>query len=231
MGMPISIDIPDLKNKKLFDELFAICEDTDERFSPYKTTSELQKLWRGAIKERDSSDDMKHIIAECERYEQLTDRYFSPRFAGTFNPTGYVKAWAIQRMANHLDQKGIGTYLINAGGDIIARSNTNHKWTIAIANPFNTAEPIAELSVDNLAIATSGSYEKGSHIYDPHTKMPIDSLASITIFGPEITTADVFATATFAMGSDKAIDFIKRQKHYQAIIIDKTGSVYTTVKK
>jgi len=231
MGMPISIDIPDTKSTKLFNELFAICEDTDERFSPYKTTSELQKLWRGQIKERDVSDDMKHIIAECERYEHITDRYFSARFvAGSFNPTGYVKAWAIQRMVDYLANKHIETYLINAGGDIAAHSAAGHTWTIAIANPFNTTEPIAELNIDNLAIATSGSYEKGSHIYDPHTNMAVDSLASVTIFGPDITTVDVFATATFAMGLDRAIDFMKRQKHYQAIIVDKTGTVYTTAK-
>lgn len=229
MGMPISIDIPNQKNLAIFDDLFAICEDTDQRFSPYKVTSELQKLWRGQIKERDTSEDMKFIISECDKYEQLTNGYFSARFAGTFNPTGYVKAWAIQRMVDHLATKKIGTYLINAGGDIAAHSDSSHRWNIAIANPFNTSQPIAELTVDNLSIATSGTYEKGSHIYDPHTRMPIDSLASVTIFGPCIITADVFATAAFAMG-DKANEFIKKQRHYQAIIVDKSGNVLTTAK-
>ncbi len=227
MGMPISIDIPGSKSTKLFDALFAICEDTDERFSPYKLTSELQKLWRGQIKERDVSDDMKFIMAECERYEGITDRYFSARFAGSFNPTGFVKAWAIQRMVDYLAEQKIGTYLINAGGDIVAHSDAGHNWKIAIANPFDTSKPVAELTVDNLAVATSGSYEKGSHIYDPHTKIPTDTFASVTIFGPEITTADVFATAAFAMG-DKATEFIAAHKKYQAIIIDKNGVVSTT---
>jgi len=229
MGMPISIDIPGTKSQRIFDELFALCEDTDNRFSPYKNTSELQKLWRGQIKERDVSDDMKHIIAECERYEQLTDRYFSARFAGTFNPTGYVKAWAIERMTNYLAEKQIKTYLINAGGDIVAHSDAGHNWNIAIANPLDTNQPIATLKVDNIAVATSGLYERGAHIYDPHTKQPVDDFASVTIFGPDITTADVFATAVFAMG-DKAGNFIAKQRNYQAIIIDKAGNLVTTAK-
>lgn len=229
MGMPISIDIPGTKSPKLFDDLFALCQDTDERFSPYKSTSELQKLWRGQVRQSSASDDMKFIISECERYEIITDRYFSANFAGTFNPTGYVKAWAIQRMIDYLKTKNIGTYLINAGGDIIAHSNTDHRWTIAIANPFDTKQTIAQLNVDNLAIATSGSYEKGSHIYDPHTKIPSDMLASVTIFGPDIITTDVFATAAFAMG-DKAENFIASKKQYQAIIVAKDGRVISTAK-
>jgi len=132
-------------------------------------------------------------------------------------------------MVDYLAEQNIGTYLINAGGDIVARSNTTHTWNIAIASPFNTKESIAELNVDNLSIATSGSYQKGSHIYDPHTKLPIDSLASVTIFGPDITTADVFATAAFAMG-DKAADFIASQENYQAIIVDKSGNIQTTAR-
>ena len=229
MGMPISIDIPGSKSQKLFDALFLLCADTDERFSPYKTTSELQKLWRGQVKERHVSNDMKYIMSDCNRYEKLTSGYFSAHYAGRFNPTGYVKAWAMQRMSEYLQEQGVTTYLINAGGDIITRSEGAHQWKIAIANPFDTSQPIAEINVDNIAIATSGTYEKGSHIYDPHTKSPVDDLASITVFGPDITTVDVFATACFAMGHN-AVDFIKMHKKYQAIIIDTNGCITTTAK-
>lgn len=229
MGMPISIDIPGTKSAAVFNDLFALCEDTDTRFSPYKTTSELSKLWRGLIKERDTSQDMQHVMAECERYEKLTDGYFSARFAGTFNPTGYVKAWAIKRMVDNLANRNIHTYLINAGGDIVARSAGKHSWNIAIANPKNTAEPIANLTVDNLAIATSGSYEKGSHIYNPHTKTPTDTLASVTIFGPDIILADVLATAVYAMG-EQGTTLVHKHPGYQAIFVAKEGTVTTTAK-
>lgn len=229
MGTAISIDIPDIKDENIFNDLFDLCEDTDSRFSPYKSNSELSKLWRGQVKERDVSDDMKYIMSDCERFELITNGYFSARFAGSFNPTGYVKAWAIKRMVSYIESKDIQTYLINAGGDIVARSANGHAWNIAIANPFNSSNPVAELIVDNLAIATSGSYERGSHIYDPHTKIPTNELASVTIFGPDIIAADVFATAVFAMGS-KGPEFMKKQRKYKAIIINKDGSIVSPQK-
>lgn len=230
MGMPISIDIPMSKSPKIFSELFAICEDTDNRFSPYKPTSELSKLWRGEIKMTDVSQDMQHIIAECQRYEQLTDGYFSAYYDKRFNPTGYVKAWCLRRMVEYLASINIDTYLLNAGGDIVASSDSKYKWDIAIANPFNTTEPIAKLNVDNLCIATSGSYERGSHIIDPHTGQAATELASVTIFGPKIEPADVFATAVYAMGEEKGLKFIKTQKYYEAIMVRPNSSVITSAK-
>ena len=231
MGMPISIDIPTCNSDKIFKALFDICANTDERFSPYKKTSEICKLWNGSVKQQYISQDMKHIMAECAKYEKLTNGYFSAHFSGKqFNPTGYVKAWCLQRMDDYLASQNIGTYLLNAGGDIVARSSGGHTWDIAIANPFNTAKPIANMNVDNLCIATSGSYEKGTHIIDPHTGKPASDLASVTVFGPSIETADVFATAVYAMGEDVGLEFIKTQPNYEAIFIHQDGTLAKTTK-
>ncbi|MFO0882352.1 MAG: FAD:protein FMN transferase [Candidatus Saccharimonadales bacterium] len=225
MGMPISIDLPSVKGQKYFDALFAIGEEIDERFSPYKSNSELAKLWRGQIREKDASKDMQAVIQACNDYEQITNGYFSPRYAGTFNPTGYVKGWAIQQMADYLDSHGIDTYLINVAGDIVAKSKHGHSWDIVIANPVNTAEPIATIKLDNGAIATSGNYERGTHIYDPHTKLPADELASVTIIGPSIIPVDVYATAVFAMSHEKGSEFMKKQRGFKAVFITKDGTV------
>lgn len=220
MGMPVSIEIPGRVSAKIFDDLFAICQDIDDRFSPYKTTSELSKLWRGAIKEKDASADMQAIIAACLDFEQKTEGYFSARYAGILNPTGYVKGWAIDRMQTHLSKLGIGSYLINLAGDIVVKNPPGKHWNVAIANPYNTKQPIATIAIDNGAIATSGNYERGSHIYDPHTKQPVDTLASVTIIGPDIIATDVYATAVFAMGQERGSRFIKNQPDYKALFID-----------
>jgi FAD:protein FMN transferase len=212
MGMPISIDIPGTQSTTIFEELFAICEAIDERFSPFKTNSELSRFWRGLIKERDLSSEMQEIIADCNKYEKITEGYFSAHYAGRFNPTGYVKSFALKKMANYLDHKNINTYMINAGGDIVAKSKPGHTWKIAVTNPM-TKQPLAMLDVDSLAVATSGTYEKGTHIYDPHTKEAVDDLTSVKIFGPDIIKTDVFATAVFAMGNG-GYAFMKKQKGY-----------------
>jgi thiamine biosynthesis lipoprotein len=75
------------------------------------------------------------------------------------------------------------------------------------------------LLVTDLAVATSGTYEKGTHIYDPHTGAPATELLSMTIVGPSIVEADVYATAAFAMGL-AGLDFIERRAGYEAYAID-----------
>ena len=50
------------------------------------------------------------------------------------------------------------------------------------------------------AVATSGTYERGPHILDPHTGHPAAGALSVTVVGPELATADAYATAAFAMG-------------------------------
>ena len=57
------------------------------------------------------------------------------------------------------------------------------------------------LAVEDLAVATSGEYERGAHILDPHTGRPPEGLLSVTVVGPDLATADAYATAAFAMGA------------------------------
>jgi thiamine biosynthesis lipoprotein len=57
------------------------------------------------------------------------------------------------------------------------------------------------LEVSDLAVATSGEYERGRHVLDPHTGRPPEGLLSVTIVGPDLATADAYATAAFAMGA------------------------------
>ncbi len=70
----------------------------------------------------------------------------------------------------------------------------------------------------DLAVATSGTYEKGTHIYDPHTGRAVDELVSLTVIGPSILEADVQATAAFAMGRH-AIEHIETLPGYEAYAI------------
>ena len=70
-----------------------------------------------------------------------------------------------------------------------------------------------------LAVATSGTYEKGQHILDPRSGKPANAWLSFTVVGPDILQADVFATACFAMGI-AGLDFVSRAAGYEAYGID-----------
>ena len=74
-------------------------------------------------------------------------------------------------------------------------------WRVGIQHPSLPDRIARVLLVAGLAVATSGTYERGEHILDPHTGGPPAGVLSVTIVGTDLATADAYATAAFAMGS------------------------------
>ncbi|MDE2589438.1 MAG: FAD:protein FMN transferase, partial [Patescibacteria group bacterium] len=112
-----------------------------------------------------------------------------------------------------------------AGGDIqaVGKNYQDKNWRVGIRNPFDTSQIVKVLSVSNCGIATSGTYIRGQHIYNPHNSdKPITDIVSITVVGPNIYEADRFATAAFAMGK-KGIQFLEGQKGLEGYMIDTKG--------
>jgi len=228
MGLPISIDIPGCDNSQAFDWAFARLRQIDKKFSTYKPDSEVSRYIKGEVSEDGLSPEFKNVIKACRRAEKLTDGYFSAWAAGAFDPNGYVKGWAISRAGEIIEKAGFKTYCIGAGGDILARSNTDKTWNIGIQDPHNKTEILNLLSISNGAVCTSGNYERGPHITNPITKKPADELLSVTIAGPDIVWADILATAVYAMG-ENGISFMSSQPGYSYLIVDKSGSVNSTL--
>ena len=220
MGMPISIDAPHA-GPEACEAAFAVLTAIDLQFSPFRPASELCRFQRGEVQPADCSAEFQAIQAACQHFEQLTEGYFSPFFAGSgkYDPTGYVKGWAIQQAGQALEAQGVQTYMINAGGDILARSAGERQWRIALQHPRDRKAAIGSLTAGTIAVATSGTYARGTHILDPHTGKPVRTWLSVTVTGPDIVTADVFATAICAMGR-KGLDFIDSQPGYEALCID-----------
>ena len=83
------------------------------------------------------------------------------------------------------------------------------------------------VEASDLAIATSGEYARGQHVFDPHTGRPPAGVLSVTIVGPDLATADAFATATFAM-SEKGPHWTTRLRGYDAMTILSDERVLST---
>ena len=115
-------------------------------------------------------------------------------------------------------------FYIDCGGDIQTISQRSRqrrgspeaakvkgqKWKIGIKNPFKQEEIVKVVYLANEGIATSGTYIRGGHIYNPKGGKD-DGIVSLTVIGPNVYEADRFATAAFAMG-EKGIGFIERLK-------------------
>lgn len=227
MGIPISIDIPHCTDNRLFELVFTRLRQIDDKFSTYKPDSRLNRFLRGSVS---LDKEMRLIQKACEAYEHKTNGYFSAYYKGTFDPTGYVKGWAIQEVGNILKEKGVTTFLINAAGDIMAASSGEKTWNVSLQDPFSRLKTLGTITLKNGAIATSGTYERGQHIVNPHTKKPAATLVSASVYGKEIITADVFATACIAMGTKKAIHFINHQHGYGAFFVDNRGATFAVAK-
>ncbi|MBI5358664.1 FAD:protein FMN transferase [Candidatus Amesbacteria bacterium] len=221
MGMPITIKIVGLVSQNIFDRVFEYFESIDEKYSPFKENSEVSQINNGLTS---VSHDMNIIMKLCKEANEITNGYFDVWRGGIFNPSGLVKGWAIKNAGNLVRNMGFENYFLDVGGDIEAFGKT---WKIGIRNPFNLSETIKVLNIQDGAVATSGNYERGNHIYNPLGKMQND-IVSLTVIGSDILWADVMATAAFAMGRE-GISFIEKQKGLEGYMIDNKGmAIYTS---
>ena len=208
---------------QVLDTVFSYFEYVDEKFSTYKESSEISSINRGEISLEQSSADMKTVFALAEQTSQQTDGYFDIARNGSYDPSGLVKGWAIYNAAEILRQKGFEDYNVDAGGDVQAVGKNSHgqDWRVGIRNPFNLSEIVKVLSVSNCGVATSGTYIRGQHIYNPKkSDQPITDIVSLTVIGPNVYEADRFATAAFAMGRD-GIFFIESLEGLEGYMIDR----------
>ena len=208
MGTAISVDVRDpWVNPSAVDAAFAHFRDVDTRFSTFKPDSEISRLARRDVTPRACSPDVREVLALCEEARRKTAGYFDirrHRLDGGLDPSGLVKGWSIEGAARILEAAGARNFCINAGGDVVARGEAEpgRPWRVGIRHPIDADRLAAVVLARDLAVATSGAYERGQHVLDPHTKRPPEGVLSVTVVGPSITWADTYATALFAMGTD-----------------------------
>lgn len=230
MAMPVKMNIVDenVKNSD-FDDVFSYLRYMDEKFSTYKETSEITAINKGKLSEKKISQDMKKILVLGKQTKKETNGYFDMKINGKIDPAGIVKGLAIFESSKMLLQKGFQNFYIEIAGDIEVRGKNDKgkKWKIGIENPFNRKEIIKVIELSDRGIATSGTYIRGTHIYDPVNKKNADDIASITVIGPNVYEADRFATAVFAMGK-AGIEYLEARIGFEGYMITKDKQAYMT---
>jgi thiamine biosynthesis lipoprotein len=224
MGMPIGIDVRAPGGIDV-EPAFAWLREVDAIFSTYRDDSEISRLDRGELLLAECRPEVDDVLTRCLALERATRGYFSARPAGRLDPSGLVKGWAIDAAAQLLLDAGAETFCIDAGGDVLARGD--RAWRVGIRHPEELDHLAAVVAVEDLAVATSGAYERGPHVVDPHTGRPPEGLLSVTVVGPDLATADAYATAAFAMGSDGP-GWTATLAGYDALCITSDHRVLTT---
>ncbi len=201
----------------------------DATFSTFRPDSEINRLDRGELTEDACHPQVRHILALCEGLRTATDGYFDIRAAGRLDPSGVVKGWSIEQASEILAAAGCPDHLIDGGGDVRlhGRAGPNTQWRVGVVHPLRLDAFCAALQLSDGAVATSGTYERGCHVIDPHRRRPATDLAAVTVIGAELTMTDAYATAALAMGT-AAPRWLQGLAGHEAMVIDTEGSGWET---
>jgi FAD:protein FMN transferase len=232
MGMPVIVDVRDEEvAPPALDDVFDWLRWVDETFSTYRETSEISRLNRGELALADAHPEVRAVLARCEELREETGGYFDARAErDRLDPSGLVKGWSVDRAAAILERAGARNYAVNAGGDmrLHGRAVPGWCWRVGLQHPLRRDALAQVIETGDLAVATSGAYERGEHVLDPHTGRPPQGILSVTVTGPELATADAYATAAFAMGPVRAPHWTARLRGYDALTILADGRVLST---
>lgn len=151
---------------------------------------------------------------------------------------GIGKGYAAEKAKQVLQQLGVTSGIVNASGDLVAWGlQPNGKpWTIGIAHPDAAMLPFSSLNISNMAVATSGNYEKFvlvdgkkySHTIDPRTGMPVSGIKSVTVICPNAEMADAMATPITIMGIEAGLHLVNQVKGMECIIIDDSNRLFAS---
>lgn len=235
MGTVVSIDLADELPapalQSMVDDVCRWLHEVDRRFSTYRDDSEVSRLRRGEIDISACSDDMRHVLEACADLWRSTDGYFDAYAGGPLDPSGYVKGWSVEVASARLAEAGSVHHCINAGGDIRARglSRKGEPWRVGIRHPWEADKVSWVLSITDCAVATSGSYERGDHVFNPRTGSPARGLRSVTVVGPDLALADAYATAALAMG-EAGLGWLAKMvaEGYDSAAVTDDGRAFTT---
>lgn len=147
---------------------------------------------------------------------------------------GYTSDW----LARFFESKGISDYLIDVGGEVLGKGSKpdGRRWNVAIEMPAKNMDDErkiqAVLTLENMAVSTSGSYRKYyedngvrySHTIDPSTGYPVKhNLLSVSVLAADCMTADAYATAFMVMGVEKSKEFLSKHPGLEAYFISDDG--------
>lgn len=235
MGTVVSLTLPAASGEDELVAATAVVErlfaGLDETFSLYRADSEASRLARAEIKLQDASEDMRRLYADAVGWRLLTEGAFTPeRPDGVLDLAGIVKGYAIQEAGTSLLALGLRDWCLNAGGDVLVSgspgagspgSGSDEPWRAGIVDPEDrrtliAGYPLGGKAGTKLALATSGSAERGDHIWAAAAAAGAASgvhaapaFRQVSVAAADIVTADVLATAIVAGGMpmlDRATD-------------------------
>jgi thiamine biosynthesis lipoprotein len=239
MGTVVSVRVPDAdsSSSERASALEAAIEAgksafvaLDKRFSLYREDSEASQIARGELTLAEASDAMRGAYADSLEWRNRTNYTFTPhRPDGVLDLSGTIKAVGIQAAGDALSGAEFSTFMINAGGDLLCSGHPTDGWRVGVADPEKKEAliTVVELGGSYAAMATSGTAERGEHIWRrPDTD---NSFRQVSVIAAEIMTADVLAT-TIVAGGQVSLDHATSNFGIAVLVVKSDGSLLANEK-
>jgi thiamine biosynthesis lipoprotein len=201
----------------------------ERRFSRYRPDSELSRIASGRLRLDESSPELIEVYAEALDWRRRTGGAFSPnRPDGVVDLDGIVKALAIRDAGALLDASGCGAWSLVVGGDVLLSERPGERSAVGIVDPFDRAALACSIvpTGTRRAVATSGSAERGDHIWLGGALAPAD-FVQVTVVADDIVTADVLATAIVSAGR-AGLDDLCHRSPIDVFALDRAGRAVAT---
>src|SRR5665213_650327 len=151
---------------------------------------------------------------------------------------GIGKGYAAEMAKEVMKKNNVTSGIVNASGDLTTwgMQPDGKPWTVGIVHPDFKCSPFSYMNISDMAVATSGNYEKYimvdgkkySHTIDPHTGLPVTGIKSVTVISPNAEICDAMATPVMIMGIEHGLHLINQLKHVECLIIDDHNKIYTS---
>ncbi len=192
---------------------------------------ELLDIWGFGVVKVDKKPSRNAIAKALKNSSisqtSLNNQQFIKHANIRLNLSAIAKGYAVDEIAKLLNNQGVQRFMVEIGGEIKVKGS----WIIGIETPTN--QPPIKIKLSDNSIATSGNYrnyfiwegKRYAHILNPKTGLPVHSdLFSVSVIHQNNLSADAYATAMMAMGSDKAQQFAKRLGLKVVLILNNTDT-------
>jgi thiamine biosynthesis lipoprotein len=235
MGTVVTFDIYEGRGKlhsklgPFLEEAIEVLHEANRVFSTWIDDSPMSLVRRGELPVSKAPSVIGTVLDECDRARTLSRGWFDPwSLPGGVDPTGYVKGWAASQALKVFECANVGGAIINAAGDIASLGGplAGEPFRFGITDP-NNPHRLAGVMESPGAVATSGSYERGAHLYNPFTSDFITRTSSATVVGRDLGLADALATA-LCVGGMELMATIESLEGFEGLIIDANGVMSMT---
>lgn len=148
---------------------------------------------------------------------------------------GITKGYVTELVGNYLEDNGISSYIINAGGNVkVGKAYGKDNYIVGVTDPDSTNNIFTKVNVNNLSVVTSGNYQRYceldgdiySHIINPVSKYPSNYMQSVTVISDSSTIGDIYSTYLYLLPVEEGLKIVNSTSGIEAIwYVDKDNIV------